>query len=59
MSTRRLIREAGMFFIVFSGTALGYVAGQSFGSATQLVCAFLGMSISGAFADFCMRGGKN
>lgn len=59
MSTLRIIREITMFVAVVSGTAIGYAAGQSFGSTAQFVCAFLGMGVFGAFADFCMRGGNN
>lgn len=58
MSTLRIVREATMFIAVISGTAIGYAAGQSFGSTTQFVLSFIGMGVFGAFADFCMRGGK-
>lgn len=58
MSTLRLIREVTILGAVGSGAALGYVAGQGFGSTATIVCAFLGMGALGAFADFCMRGGK-
>jgi hypothetical protein len=59
MSTLRLLREVAMFVAVVGGAALGYAAGQSFESGGQLVCAFVGMGAFGAFADICLRGGKN
>jgi len=59
MSTLRLIREVTLFVAVIAGSAIGYAAGQSFESTTQVVLAFTGMGLAGAFADFCMRGGKN
>lgn len=58
MSTLRLIREVTMLVSVASGAILGYAAGQSFGSTATLFCSFLGMSVFGAFTDYCMRGGK-
>lgn len=59
MSTLRIIREATLLGAVALGTAIGYAAGQSFGSTVQFVLSFLGMGVFGAFADFCMRGDKN
>lgn len=58
MSTLRLIREVTIIAATAGGAVLGYAAGQSFGSTATLVCALFGMSAFGAFADFCMRGGK-
>lgn len=59
MSTLRLIREVMMFVAVVGGTAIGYAASHGFNQTTQVVCSFAGMALFGAFADFCMRGGKN
>lgn len=59
MSTLRLLREATMFVAVVGGAALGYAAGQGFESGGQSACAFIGMGALGAFADMCLRGGKN
>lgn len=58
MSTPRLIRELTMLIAAAGGAVIGYAAGQRFESSTHVILAFVGMSVAGAFADFCLRGGK-
>lgn len=62
MSTHRLVREIALFVAVAGGAVIGYCAGQYFDpaldSTARAVCSFVGFSIFGAFADFCIRGGK-
>jgi hypothetical protein len=56
MSTRRFFRELVMFIGVVGGAVIGYCAGQTYEPSVQTACAFLGMSLGGAFTDICIRG---
>ena len=56
MSTRRFFRELVMFIGVVGGAVIGYCAGQPYEPSIQLVCAFLGMALGGAFTEVCIRG---
>jgi hypothetical protein len=58
MSPLRFFREGSIFLAAVVGTAIGYTATLQMEPTVNVVCAFLGMSIGGAFADFCLRGGK-
>lgn len=58
MSPIRLIREATMLLATVSGAVIGFVATLDREPAINMSCAFFGMAVFGAFADFCMRGGK-
>jgi hypothetical protein len=56
MSTRRFFRELVVLLGVVGGAVIGYCAGQTYAPSIQLACAFLGMSLGGAFTDVCIRG---
>lgn len=54
MLPRRLIRELFVLGCSSGGAAIGYGAGSGLEPAVQLVTAFLGMALLGAFAEFCL-----
>lgn len=58
MSPLRLAREAVMLLAIVSGAAIGFAASTHMSDEMNLTCAFAGMAAFGAFADFCIRGGK-
>ena len=59
MSLLRFARNVAMIVGVVGGTFIGYCAGAYFASdSAQMVCSFLGMSLGGAFIDYCLRGGN-
>lgn len=59
MSPRRILRECALIVGVLGGTLVGFSAGSGFVEPqTQLVFAFLGMALGGAFVDICLRGGQ-
>lgn len=58
MSPLRFFRELTMLLATVGGAAIGYTATLHMEPTVHLVCTFLGMSLGGAFADFCIRGGK-
>jgi hypothetical protein len=47
-----------MLLFVVSGAAIGFVASTHMSDEMNMTCAFAGMALFGAFADFCIRGGK-
>jgi hypothetical protein len=57
MSTLRMVREVTILAAAASGAVIGYTAGGH-EATTQIICSFAGMSVLGAFADFCIRGNK-
>jgi hypothetical protein len=58
MSPLRFFREMAIFLAAVGGTVIGYAATTQMEPAVNMTCAFVGMSLGGAFADFCLRGGK-
>lgn len=58
MSPLRFFREAVIFLAAVGGTAIGYAASVHMEPAVNMTCAFVGMSLGGAFADICLRGGN-
>lgn len=58
MSTARFVRELSILLSTVLGALLGYSAGTHFAPPWHMICAFVGMGVGGAFADFCLRGGK-
>lgn len=54
--SRRIIGEIALMLGVAGGTALGFSAGYN--STTQLVFAFVGFALGGAFVDLCLKGGQ-
>ena len=58
MSSPRLFRELAIMLATFGGAVVGYAAGTGMEPAAHMSCAFVGMALFGAFADFCIRGGK-
>lgn len=59
MSPRRIIGECALVVGVLGGTIVGFLAGSHFiEPQTQLVFAFIGMALGGAFVDICLRGGQ-
>jgi hypothetical protein len=58
MSPRRFVREAVMLLAVVGGAAIGFAASTHMSDEMNMTCAFVGMASLGAFADFCIRGGK-
>lgn len=58
MSPRRFLTEMLVMGGVLGGTLIGYSAGVTMESNTQMGLAFLGMALGGAFTDICLRGGK-
>lgn len=59
MSPRRILGEAMLVLGVLGGTFLGFAAGATFAPQTQMVFAFIGMGLGGAFVDVCLRGGQS
>jgi hypothetical protein len=57
MSPRRFLVEFLVVIVAASGACIGYSAGSTYGPSAQLIFAFIGMSLGGAFTDFCLRGG--
>lgn len=58
MSAARFIRELSILFATVLGAVIGYFAGLHLTTELHTICAFVGMGVGGAFADFCLRGGK-
>lgn len=58
MSPHRFIRELIVFSVAASGALIGFVATAQMEPTVNMTCSFLGMAALGAFADFCVRGGK-
>jgi len=56
MSPRRFFRELAIMACATGGAAIGYSAGVGMETSVQIVLAFLGMALSGAFAEFCLSG---
>lgn len=56
MSPRRFIRELVVLACTAGGAVVGYGAGIGMETSVQLVLAFLGMALVGAFAEFCLFG---
>lgn len=54
--SRRVFGEVVLMLGVIGGTALGFAAGHD--SNTQVLFAFLGMGLGGAFVDMCLKGGQ-
>lgn len=58
MSTTRFLREVIILLVTVGGTVIGFTATRHMEPTVNIVCAFLGMALFGAFADICIRGGK-
>jgi predicted exporter len=58
MSPLRFFREMALFLATAGGAVIGYAATAHMEPTVNLTGAFLGMSLIGMFADFCIRGGK-
>jgi hypothetical protein len=58
MSPLRFFREIAILLATVGGAVLGYAATLDMEPAINVVGPFLGMSLLGAFADICIRGGK-
>jgi hypothetical protein len=58
MSPRRFLGEAILMLGVASGTLIGFAAGQTIAPQLDMVFAFVGMGLGGAFVDICLRGGQ-
>lgn len=58
MSPLRFVREVVMLLAIVGGAAIGFAASVHMSDEMNLTCAFAGMATFGAFADFCIRGGK-
>lgn len=57
MSPRRFLVEFTVFVCACAGAFIGYCAGQQFEQPyIQIMLAFTGMSLGGAFTDICLRG---
>lgn len=54
--SRRIFGEMVLMLGVSGGAALGFSAGHD--STTQMLYAFLGMGLCGAFVDLCLKGGQ-
>jgi hypothetical protein len=52
-----MVQEVTILAAAASGAVIGYTAGGQ-EATTQIICSFAGMSVLGAFADFCIRGNK-
>lgn len=56
MSTYRLFREGMIMGCTIGGAVLGFYAGKTMVWPTsEIVLAFVGMALCGAFADICTR----
>ena len=51
----KFVREALIIAGAVFGAVMGYSFGAQFEHEIQLVSAFAGMSLFGAFFDFCLR----
>lgn len=59
MSPRRFLIEFSVLLGSCGGAFIGYCAGQQFTEPTvQIMLAFAGMAVGGAFTDICIRGGQ-
>lgn len=58
MSWLRFFREAMMLLATAGGAIIGFTATTHMDPAVNVVAAFVGMGLFGAFADICIRGGK-
>lgn len=58
MSPRRFLVEFLVLLVAAVGACIGYNAGHGYEPPTQLVLAFVGMGLGGAFTDICLRGGN-
>lgn len=58
MSPRRFLVEFLVLAVASVGAIIGYSAGCGQEPATQIVLAFVGMGLGGAFTDICLRGGN-
>lgn len=59
MSLLRFARSVALIVGVVGGTFIGYCAGTYFAfDSAQMIFSFLGMSLGGAFTDYCLRGGN-
>jgi hypothetical protein len=56
MSPRRFALELSVFLCAAIGAAIGYRAGHNMEPTVQMILAFLGMAVGGAFTDYCLRG---
>lgn len=58
MSPHRFIREMIILAFTATGALIGFIATVQMEPVVNSTCSFLGMAVFGAFADFCLRGGK-
>jgi len=58
VSRLRFFRELSLLLATVGGAALGYAAGAHLPSQQHVIVSFAGMALGGAFADWCLRGGK-
>lgn len=57
MSPRRFLIEVCLLGFSAAGAAIGYCAGTKFENPSiQILFAFLGMGLGGAFVELCVRG---